>query len=125
MTISNCLIQACIDEALKSDFCYKIGAVIFNQKGAIISRAYNVANGYRRKIHKKFLKWQNSLHAEVLAIFNARCDLNKYYMLVVRVNNKKELRLAKPCNNCQQYIEYVNLKGVFYSDNDGKIKELY
>lgn len=43
----------------------------------------------------------------------------------VRLNNRGELRLAKPCMNCQSnIIDFYEPKRVFYSDTEGNFKTL-
>jgi hypothetical protein len=36
-------------------------------------------------------------------------------MLVVRLNAKGELRLARPCKRCSEFIQHVGIKKVIYS----------
>lgn len=114
MKIEN-ITNLAIKEARKSDCTYKLGCVIFN-KNQIISRGHNYF-GSRKKLHPKFKEWRNSIHAEVDAIINARTDLKGCNLLVVRANNKNELKKAKPCGKCMTYIKHVEIKRVYYSDN--------
>jgi deoxycytidylate deaminase len=112
------IIKICIEEARKSNYKQKIGAVIFKKK-IIISQGYNSVVKSRKKLHPRYQKWFGSVHAEIDAIIKARTDLSKCSMMVIRVNNDDEFRLAKPCEFCLTYINHVGIKEVFYSTNDG------
>jgi len=114
MIISNCLINLALSEAHKSTHKQKIGCVIFKNK-RILSKGYNTAQKSVKKLHPKFQGYPYSVHAEVAAIINAKKDLKGSSMLVIRINNKNQFRLSKPCSKCMSYIEYVEIKNVFYS----------
>ena len=114
MNISNTFINIAIEEAKKSDHKQKIGCVIFNKK-RIISKGYNTSLKSIKKLHPKFQRWPGSVHAEVDAIIKAKKDLKGCSMLIVRVNKKNQLRLAKPCDSCMKYIEYVGIHKIFYT----------
>ena len=109
-------IDIAIDEALKSDHRHKIGCVIFSKK-SLLSKGHNTSQKTKKKLHPKYLKWENSIHAEVDAIINARTGLKDACMLVIRINRDKVFRLAKPCKNCMMYINHVGIKKVYYSIN--------
>ena len=108
------------EEAVKSNHYHKIGAVIFKNK-SIISTGYNYPRRSTKHLLPKFQKWQYSLHAEICAILKARCDLSDCSILVVRVNKKGKLMMAKPCKFCSEYIDYVGLENVYYSNKEGEI----
>jgi len=104
----------CVQEAKKSTYAYKIGAVIF-KNNKIISRGHNYAQKSIKKINPKFQKWKGSVHAEVDAIIKAKTCLKGKDMLVVRINKKNQFRLAKPCNFCMMYLRHVGIRKVYYS----------
>ena len=114
MILNKKLIDLAIDTAKKSTHHYRVGCVIFDKK-RIISTGYNSSLKSAKKLHPKFQKWEFSVHAEAAAILNARTDLSKCSMLVIRINNDNQFRLAKPCRWCEAYIRYVDIKKVFYS----------
>ena len=117
-------IKQAIEEANKSEHKYKVGAIIFD-KSKIISKGFNHPQRSIRHLKSKFQKWPGTVHAEVDAIIKAKTNLKNLSMLVIRVNNRKQLRLAKPCKWCQMYLEYVGIKKVYYSINEiPYIKEL-
>lgn len=41
-------------------------------------------------------------------------------IVVLRINREGRLLLSKPCNNCQKILDALNLKNVYYSNNNGK-----
>ena len=107
-------LKQAVDEANKSTFRQKVGAIIFN-KNRIISRGYNDPERSVKHINKKFQRWPGTVHAEVAAILKAKTDLKGFSILVVRVNSKNQLRLAKPCEWCSMYLDYVGIKKIYYS----------
>lgn len=112
----NHILKLAIQEAEKSNYKQKLGAVIFDKK-IIISSGHNTHSSKRKKLHPQFQKWNGSIHAEVDAIIRARKELKGCSLLVVRLNNKSEIRLAKPCKECMKYILYVGIKKIYYSSN--------
>ena len=123
MKIPNHMIEETIKEAQKSEHKYLIGAVIF-KKNSIISRGHNYSNKAAKHLHPRFQNWKNSIHAEHDAILKARTNLKGLGMLVLRINNKGELKIAKPCEYCQSYINHVGIKDVYYSNANGDLEEL-
>lgn len=111
-----------IQEAKKSDHKQKIGAIIFKGK-RVISVGHNYSSRSVRSVTKRFCRWETSVHAEVSCILNAKRDLKGYNILVIRINNQGKLMLAKPCKYCLAYLNHVQIKYCYYSDN-GKIKKM-
>jgi deoxycytidylate deaminase len=110
-------LKQAIDEAQKSEHKQKMGAIIFD-KSKIISKGFNHPQRSVKHLKKKFQRWPGTVHAEVDAILKAKSNLKNLSMLVVRINNKNQLRLARPCRWCQMYLEYVGIKKVYYSINE-------
>lgn len=110
-------LKQAIDEAQKSEHKQKVGAIIFD-KSKIISKGFNHPQRSVKHLKKKFQRWPGTVHAEVGAILKAKSNLKNLSMLVVRINNKNQLRLARPCRWCQMYLEYVGIKKVYYSINE-------
>ena len=98
---------------------FKVAAIIFKGKSILSSGV----NGIRScsKLNKRFQEWENSLHAEQSCIINARRCLKGASMLVVRVNKKGDLRMAKPCGMCAGFISAVGIKEVYYTTSTGEI----
>jgi len=110
-------LKLAIEEAKLSTYQHKIGCVIFKGK-RIVSSAHNAIR--TSKVPNKFKHYIESLHAEAHCIIKARKNLKGYSILVIRLNNRGNLVLAKPCEFCSEFIEYVGIKNVYYS-NKGKI----
>jgi len=116
-------INEALKQARKSEHRHRIGAVIFSKK-SIISSACNYPSRSAKSVTAKYLKREDSLHAEVMAIIRARRNLNNLSMLVVRINAKGKLMMAKPCEYCMSYIEYVGIKTIYFSDENGNISRI-
>jgi tRNA(Arg) A34 adenosine deaminase TadA len=113
------ILKLAIEEAKLSTYKqHKIAAVIFKGK-RVIAIAHNAVRS--NKIPYKFKNYLESSHAEAHAIIKARRNLKDYNILVVRINSNGELRMAKPCEFCQEFIDYVGIRNVYYSTNDANI----
>lgn len=115
------LVLAAKQEAGKSLHRHRIGAIIFDKNG-VISTGYNQTRSVK-SFSKQFIRWPNSIHAEVDCILKAKRDLKGKSILILRLNKRGELRLAKPCQNCCMYLDHVGIDKILYSLSDGGIKE--
>jgi len=106
-----------VNAALKSSYHQRLGAVIYDKK-RIISVGYNQPERSVKNHHPKFRKHSTSIHAEVAAILRARQNLKGMSILVVRLNNNKQFRMARPCDHCMAYLDFVGIKKVTYSINE-------
>ena len=116
MNLKQSLIDLAVREAKKSVHKHRLGCVIFDKK-RLLSSNYNQPFNYSRKLHPRFRYWPTSIHAEVATILSAKTDLKGASLLVVRLNKADQLRMAKPCDYCMRYIEFVGIKRVWYSIN--------
>ncbi len=122
MGLTTGIINKAIEESEKSNYHIKMGCVIF--KGTrIISYAHN---GLRNcnGIHKRFRKWENSLHAEQAAALKAGNwdNLKGCSVLVLKVSKtEKLLSNAKPCKYCEATLKFLGIKNVYYSNSSGEI----
>lgn len=112
------ILNRAIEEANQSNYHYKMGAVVFSGK-RIISSGRNHAHRWSGRVNPIYKKWPTSIHAEVAAILNARVDLKGSSILIVRINEKNDLRLAKPCSHCLSYLNYCGINKIIYSVKDG------
>ena len=119
MKLKDTIIKASIKSAIKCNgHKQRHGAVIFKGSHNIISMGYNHPNRYCNKLNPEYRRWISSVHAEVDAILNANIkDCKRSSLLVVRINQKQEFRMSKPCIHCMNLIKYVGIKRVFYSIN--------
>lgn len=108
------LINLAVEEAKKSTYKHRIGSIIFHKKN-IISSDHNYELGVRKKLHPRFQRFPTSIHAETSTIIKAKTDLKNCSILIVRINRQNQLRLAKPCLWCFEYIQFVGIKEIFYS----------
>lgn len=116
----NTLLAVAVNEATKSTHRHRLGAVVFKRKH-IISKAHNRSYRYCSRLDPKFTSFRTSLHAEVGSILAAKRDLKNTSLLVVRINPQGLLKLAKPCQKCLTFIQYVGIKKVYYSTEEGTI----
>ena len=103
-----------MQEAKKSKYEQRVGATIVKRK-SVISCGHNYSHKSAKKLHPRFQKWPNSVHAEVDCIIKARQDLTGTTMYVVRINNHGQLMNSKPCKCCSMYLKHVGIKRVYYS----------
>lgn len=98
----------------------KVGAVI--SKGhRILASGCNEIRGYKTRSPKK---WEDSVHAEQRVILDLlrsgrQHELVGATLYVSRITKDGNLALAKPCSICQELIESVGIKQVFYTTKKG------
>ena len=97
--------------ASHSNMRYHIGAVLFdNSKHTTgFNRKFNVSHPTRSKPF--------SIHAEEMAIIRGlRTNINfpNSTLVVVRVDKHNKLQRSYPCNNCQNLIQKVGIKTIYY-----------
>lgn len=95
-----------------SEYSVKVGAVIY-KGNKVISTGYN-----KLKSHPIFANEDRffSLHAEMSAIINAKCDLTGCIMYVYREFSDGSVALAKPCKWCMPSIIEAGITTIFYTD---------
>lgn len=108
------IIKTAVEEAKKSKFKQRVGCVVFKGK-RILSQGRNYSLKSVKKLHPCFQRYPGSVHAECDAIIKSKKDLRGTSILVIRINNKDQFRLAKPCEKCSKYIKFVGIKKVYYS----------
>ena len=108
------IIEKAIEAAKQSEHASKHGAVIFKGK-RIYSIGYNQPSRSVKSLSPKAAKWSTSIHAEVSAILNAKRNIEKLDLLVIRVNNRNQLLLSKPCGHCLAYLNYCGIRDIYYS----------
>ena len=61
------------------------------------------------------------IHAEMDAIsrvYNQYDFSGKETLVIVRLNSKFELRMAKPCESCSEVIRAVGITKIWYTNNE-------
>lgn len=92
----------------------------------------NYLKGHSSKRFGKYDNWRNlpneylpCRHAETDALIKfGETDLSDYTIINVRVSNNQEIKLSKPCPNCQRVLLETNCRRIFYSTNEGSFEEL-
>lgn len=104
---------------------YKHGAVLV-RAGAVINTSCNKnkykawANQFRKK-----QRGHATVHAEIGAILGLdRSVTEGATIYVVRVGKCGDLKNSKPCPMCEAAMQYVGIKKVVYSSEDGKIETM-
>jgi deoxycytidylate deaminase len=110
-----------VEIASLSEGKIKVGAIVFNKRGRILS----IGNNRYLKTHplqKKCAEKADApskvyLHAEIDALVKCKSE-SAYGISVARVNSKGEVRLAKPCKICQIAIKEAKIKLVEFTTNN-------
>ena len=103
------------DSAKESTEKHRIGCIIFDSKNYVsgCNRTFNNC-----KVENRHTPY--SEHAEATCINHAihsGIDIKNSTLVVVRVNRKGSLMLAKPCRSCTKLIESVGIKKIYYSND--------
>ena len=102
--------------AEKSDgFRARVGAVILDKKGRVISSGFNKRKTHPLQVHYGSIK-KPYLHAEMSALVNAR--KKGHTIVVARITKNGDLGLAKPCPVCAAAIADAGIKRVIYTVNN-------
>jgi len=116
-----------IKEAIKlaktnKQYHHKVGCVITNRKGHIISTGVN-----SRKTHplqgkyaiKAGIEHKIHLHAEISALVTCKEEPHNIY--IARITKGGNIGLSKPCPVCFMAIKESNIKNIFYTEDDGTV----
>lgn len=111
-------------ESLKSNYKYKIGAVVV-KGGSIISIGHNDIR-YRSTGCSKYSDWKESLHAERACISKVSKELvNGSSIYIFRRDNEQGLpALSKPCPQCAKLISDMGIKKVYFTTSQPPYYEL-
>ena len=110
--LSKGFFQLAKSASMNSNHRYKVGCVIALH-GKPVTVGFNVC-----KSHPQYTTCEHpSIHAEVKAIINARCNLQGGIAYVYRETRNGQSALAKPCNLCYNILQEAGIKSVYYSTN--------
>jgi hypothetical protein len=62
------------------------------------------------------------LHAEtdlISRLWGKHYIDSSFKMVVIRLNKRGQLRCSKPCDQCRQILQALDIKKIWWSDNDG------
>jgi tRNA(Arg) A34 adenosine deaminase TadA len=117
-------IEQAISEALKSHLNYKVGCILLDRKGNIVSRGYNIGRthplqaAYARKVNEHHKIY---LHAEIHAL--VKCRVDPYHAVVIRIGKLGVVRGSRPCPICTYGLRVAGVKRITYAEKDGTIRE--
>lgn len=100
---------------LSTDFKQRVGSVVTDHKGRVVSSGYNkrkthpLQMRYARKINPE----QCFLHAEIDALVQCRDVPHTIY--VARIKKNGDTALARPCSICSMAIKEAGIKRVIYT----------
>lgn len=117
------IIKRVLEECNMSSYRFRIGAVVFKGK-RIISSGHNAIRS--STISPKYRFWPNSLHAEQAALLGINWStLRGCSILVIKISKTQGLMSnAKPCRICMNLLDYVGIKNIYYSNEQGEIVKL-
>ena len=92
----------------------KNNPIQFNAKAFKMGKMFNI-NAYKEYPYPHA---ESHLVSKLLDCYN-RIDPN-WRIVVLRINREGRLLLSKPCRNCQKILDALNLRNVYYSNNNGK-----
>ncbi len=121
------VIQGYIDNALEfnkdNKSCHF--ALLMNGRHRVVSYGYNQMD--RQCFRGKSIL---SLHAEIDCLRKCRPikDIIKrnYTLVIIKVakNEKKTFYDSMPCKHCKEFLQGLNFKSVYCSNNNGKITKI-
>jgi deoxycytidylate deaminase len=103
---------------------FNMGSALVNKNGTVLSYGFNSYVKTHPKIvqNPKYADVKLYLHAECAAIYKNHKDNKPYAMIVARINDHGQFRLAKPCLGCYSEIKTVQtLKKVYYTNDSGEL----
>ena len=97
---------------------YRMAAAVLDHKGNILATATNSyvkthprQKHYASKVGNEYKSW---LHAEIAALVKVKNGIPSK-IVVVRVGNNGELRLAQPCPVCMLAIKEAGIESIEYT----------
>lgn len=106
-------------------YCTRKNHVAFIVKrNAIYAIGWNKIKTHpRMRLSSGYNFLSTQLHAELDAIIKfGKDDCRKYELVVVRINNRGQLKYSRPCAGCTEMIKQVGFRAVWYSTSEGFIK---
>ena len=130
------ILNQAVAVAMASNASKKVGAILL-RKNRIIATAVNdysrthtvqyyAAQNAARIFNAPHLAMKTRLHSEICVLIKAREDADTIVVCRVGGHGGRELRLARPCEICSNYIQTTsNVVHVHYSTNNGFVYEYW
>jgi len=119
MGVIDKLIKAALFAAQETEELeFRVGAAAF-RSGKMIATGFNCS-----KTDPKATNFTRRIHAELALFLNADRSLDGTTVLVLRLNRRGTLSLARPCDSCLPLLRAANVKRILYSDTDQYIKDI-
>ena len=120
MPITSGVIKLCLLESEKSNYRFKIGAVVF-KGNRILSSGHNEIRSVRY-INNRYKTYLNTLHAEQAALLHLDWNrLKNASICIIRATQNGVLGNAKPCSLCQKLLAHIGIRNIYYSNGIGEI----
>lgn len=102
---------------------YRIGAVIVDKKGSVLSYGFNsyVKTHPKMLYNPHFSEFQIFVHAEADAIYHLGYKTDPYTLIVCRLSKSNQVMNAKPCIGCYSEIKRSSIKKVYYTNEKGDL----
>jgi tRNA(Arg) A34 adenosine deaminase TadA len=112
---------------LKKEACNS--PVLHRHSAAVIYKNQIMTSGHNRYIKKVLLEGgefgHKTMHAELSAVLKIKSSIQKMQgsvdIIVIRINNRMELKNSRPCNNCIEKLRSIGIRRVYYSNETGNI----
>lgn len=116
------LLNSKIKELDSIKYQHKIGAIVLDKKGNVLSIGFN---SYIKTHPKQFHYNRNInptrifLHAEIDAL--VKCRGKPHTMIISRIGKDSSIKLSRPCKGCFNAIKDVGVQKVYFTNNFGEL----
>jgi deoxycytidylate deaminase len=120
--ILNDLRDKMVNRPDKDTLRFNMGAVLLSKSGTVLSLGLNsyTKSHPRIVLNPNYNEFKLYLHAECAAIYKNHKDNKPYAMIIARLGEDNEFRLAKPCLGCYSEIKAIpTIKRVYYTNSEG------
>ena len=102
----------------------RMAAAVVHKK-RIVATGVNRMKSHPIMLSSGYRSGQWFVHAEADAIIRSGMkDFSDYDLYVVRILKSEEFALAKPCDGCNNLVNTLNFKNVYYTTDNGTLSVL-
>lgn len=95
------------------------------KKNKVVHIGWNKPKTHPKVLDYNYHDGEVYLHAELDVCLKAGLDnLGGYELVVLRIDRTNKMTISKPCKGCQHFLAQLNLKNIYFSQNDGTITKL-